>query len=90
LGFQDTLIVVKTLIKDCQMQTKTTLEIKALTFADWQAIASACSNSNTWAFYKWVENCSDLEKVSRAEMSEIAKELGYSIGWVANKIDEYC
>ncbi|HEY9598393.1 MAG TPA: hypothetical protein V6D33_12045 [Cyanophyceae cyanobacterium] len=72
------------------MQTQATINPKTLTFSDWQVIAAACENSSTWAFYRWVENYSDLESVPRTEIKEIAEAVGYSVGWITGKIDEHC
>ena len=69
---------------------KTIPDVKLLKFADWNAIASACDNSATWAFFKWLENSSELTTVSRHEIKQIAETIGYGSGWVADKLDEYC
>ncbi len=70
-------------------QTKQTVDVSKLSFADWKSISSACDNSIQWAFFKWIENSSQLKDVSRQEVKEIASDLGYSSGWVADKIEEY-
>lgn len=74
------------------MQTQSTINLKALTFEDWQVIAAGCDNSSTWAFFRWIENASQeqLQAVSRAEIKKIAEMIGYGSGFVADKLDEYC
>lgn len=42
-----------------------TIDIQALTLADWLAISRAKDNSDLWGFYSWLESadCSQLERL---------------------------
>jgi hypothetical protein len=72
------------------MQTSQTVEIENLTFADWQAIAIACGNSEKYGLYKWLENASSssLKQIAIEEWIELAQLVGYSQAWAAKKFVE--
>jgi hypothetical protein len=67
-------------------------DVSELTFSDWQKIAKACENTETWGFFRWIENAKPerLQSASRAEIKAIGEQIGYGSGWVADKIDEHC
>lgn len=65
---------------------KTIPDVKLLTFADWQAIAAACCNTNTWAFIRWVETSSQLDELTRDDIDTVAKATGQTASWVTNEL----
>jgi len=70
-------------------QEQTSIDVKRLTFEDWQQIASACENSEKWGFYKWLENSSELKTVGLDTWKNISNNLGYSKQWAAKMYMEH-
>jgi hypothetical protein len=58
-----------------------TIDVKALTFADWLSISAHCENSAIWGWNKWLDSSPDLKVLTLEDWESIANQIGWSEVW---------